>query len=141
MTKDIGKANELMEINNIDQNKVLCKFSESPSEINEIYNAADFGILFRDEILTNKVASPTKLAEYLLAGLPVLISREVGDYSELVSKYKFGVVTSNNLAEFVSVSEEKFYKEADRTEISDYAAKHLSKQAIVETIISEYSAL
>lgn len=141
LTKDISKANELMRINNIDLNRVLCKFSESPAEINEIYNAADFGILFRDEILTNKVSSPTKLAEYLLAGLPVLISKEVGDYSGLVSKFKFGIVTANDISELVSVSGAKFYEEIDRSEISDYAAKHLSKQAIVETIISEYSAL
>lgn len=141
LTRDLDKAQELIATYYIDPNKILCKYSDSPSEINEIYNAAEFGILFRDNIVTNKVSSPTKLAEYLLSGLPVLISMSVGDYSDIVSTLKFGAVTSNDLSELLAVTTDKFYKGINRKKISEYASQHLSKQAIVESIIEAYSAL
>ena len=37
-------------------------------EVNRYLNAADIGILIREDIVMNNVASPTKFAEYLMAG-------------------------------------------------------------------------
>jgi hypothetical protein len=36
-------------------------------------NAADIGFLIRDDCVVNRVASPTKLGEYLSCGLPVIV--------------------------------------------------------------------
>jgi hypothetical protein len=44
--------------------------------------ASDYGILFREETITNKVASPVKFAEYLSCGLKVVISDNLGDYTK-----------------------------------------------------------
>lgn len=38
-------------------------------------SAADYGILWREVNVTNAVASPTKMGEYVQAGLPVLVNR------------------------------------------------------------------
>ena len=38
----------------------------------------------------NQVASPTKFAEYLMCGLPIVISPNVGDFSELVTERSWG---------------------------------------------------
>ena len=54
--------------------------------------ACDIGLLLREARITNKVASPTKFAEYLSAGLPVVISPEVGDFSAMVSALDLGQV-------------------------------------------------
>lgn len=43
--------------------------------------AADYGILYREQSVTNAVASPVKFAEYLSCGLKVMISDKLGDYS------------------------------------------------------------
>lgn len=43
--------------------------------------AADYGILYREQSVTNEVASPVKFAEYLSCGLKVMISEKLGDYT------------------------------------------------------------
>lgn len=47
-------------------------------EVNNYYNAADFGLLLREKSLTNEVAYPTKFSEYLLSGLPVIMTKHIG---------------------------------------------------------------
>ncbi len=59
------------------------------------YRLCDYGLLLREKSITNKVASPVKFAEYLYAGLRVLISPEIGDYSEMVSYYNLGHVVNS----------------------------------------------
>ena len=44
----------------------------------------DYGLIIRDESITNQVSSPVKFAEYLYAGLKIIISSNIGDYSKFV---------------------------------------------------------
>ncbi len=62
------------------------------SEVQQTLLACDYGILYRENSVTNQVASPTKFAEYLSAGLPVIISDHLGDYSDFVRREKCGYV-------------------------------------------------
>ena len=55
-----------------------------------------FGLLLRENNIINKVASPLKFAEYLSAGLTVLISEGVGDTEEIIKKHKIGVIIRNH---------------------------------------------
>ena len=55
-------------------------------------DAADAGILLRERHPVNAVAAPTKFAEYLLMGLPVLINPGIGDYSDFVRQRDVGVL-------------------------------------------------
>lgn len=64
----------------------------SPSEVPEYLLAADYGLLIRENSITNYVASPVKFAEYLSCGLKVIISSELGDYSALTMKHNLGYV-------------------------------------------------
>ncbi|MEM7367608.1 MAG: hypothetical protein AAF587_03335 [Bacteroidota bacterium] len=52
----------------------------------------DYGLLVREDSVTNQVASPTKFAEYLCGGLQVLISPKLGDYSAMVAQEELGHV-------------------------------------------------
>lgn len=45
----------------------------SHEEVPGYLNAADIGFLIRDDGVVNRVASPTKLGEYLACGLPVVV--------------------------------------------------------------------
>jgi len=71
----------------------------------------DYGLLLREPTVTNQVASPTKFAEYLAAGLKVLISPRIGDFSKLVETDSLGhVIRDNTFPPLVHIShQEKVY--------------------------------
>jgi hypothetical protein len=52
--------------------RVVC-IAVANAEVNDYLNAADFGFLLRDDTPVNRVAFPTKFAEYALAGLHVIM--------------------------------------------------------------------
>jgi len=64
----------------------------APYEVRSYLQAADVGIILRRDSVVNTVASPIKVAEYLASGLPVLISPNVGDYSDLIEKERCGLI-------------------------------------------------
>ncbi|MCW3078051.1 MAG: glycosyltransferase [Bacteroidetes bacterium] len=69
--------------------QVFCK-KLKPAEVPHYLIAADYGLLIREESITNLVASPVKFAEYLSCGLKVIISDHLGDYSEFVKENSCG---------------------------------------------------
>lgn len=74
--------------------KIICK-KVSPSEVPELLIAGDYGLLIREESITNLVASPVKYAEYLACGLKVIISNQLGDYTHFTKKNNLGVLYSD----------------------------------------------
>lgn len=72
-------------------------------------HCCDYGILLREQSDTNKVASPVKFAEYLYAGLPVLITENLGDFSEFVKINNCGKVIKQKGADwsFLKRTDEK----------------------------------
>lgn len=70
-------------------------------EVSRILSACDYGILIREETVTNQVASPTKFAEYLASGLPVVISNHLGDYSAFVETHQCGIRLNGQLTAIV----------------------------------------
>ena len=71
--------------------RINCKWV-MPSEVKNQLLCCDYGIMYRDQSTTNRVAAPTKFAEYLSAGLKVLISKDLGDYSSFVLKHNCGTI-------------------------------------------------
>ncbi|MDG2469704.1 MAG: hypothetical protein P8M80_10530 [Pirellulaceae bacterium] len=65
-----------------------------PSEIPARLQECNLGIMIREQSVTNRVASPTKFAEYLACGLKVVITEELGDQSAFVKNHRCGVVHS-----------------------------------------------
>ena len=93
-------------------------------QVPDYLSAADYGLLLREENVTNGVASPVKFAEYLSCGLQILISANLGDFSEMVAKDSLGnVVTELNYADvsFGTVSESR------RKELAHYGLRVFSK--------------
>lgn len=91
------------------------------SDVPKYLNASDVAFLLRDNHVMNAVASPTKLAEYMACGLPV-ISTSVSDkwLDEKGMKYIFNADRND------SNSMTTFIKNCERNEIADYAAMELS---------------
>ena len=62
------------------------------AEIGHTLVAGDVGLLLRQEDPVNMVSSPTKFGEYLAAGLPVIATDAVGDFSMWIPQQQVGVV-------------------------------------------------
>lgn len=103
------------------KNSVICKKVEV-GEVPKYLLAGDYGLIIREQSITNKVASPVKFAEYLSCGLKVLISDYLGDYTEFVIKNKCGFIFSEY---------KKFVKptESEKNEIRILALQHFTKKA------------
>jgi hypothetical protein len=63
-----------------------------PADVRKYLLAADYGLLYREPSVTNQVASPVKFAEYLSCGLNVIISEQLGDFSEFVKAHGCGSI-------------------------------------------------
>jgi len=57
----------------------------------ELINAT-FGILLRKPDVVSRVSAPIKFAEYLSAGLPVILREGIGDTEQIIKKYNIGVI-------------------------------------------------
>lgn len=58
----------------------------APPDMPAHLSAADFGISFITSTFSKKGSSPTKVAEYLACGLPVVLNGDIGDQSELAGE-------------------------------------------------------
>ncbi len=57
---------------------------------------ATFGVILRKQDIVSRVSSPIKFAEYLSAGLPVILREGIGDTEQIIKKYNVGVIIKDN---------------------------------------------
>lgn len=138
VTPDLDLAQELAKENKLDMRSVFIGFV-SNDKINQYLNIADAGLIFREEMATNRFASPTKIAEYLLAGLPVIISENIGDYSEFVKSNNIGFVVKNSKEQIVDLLGK--IKEISREQVSLIGKQYYSKQSLLSRYINIYNEL
>lgn len=89
-----NECEELTVLENRFPGRVYRRFV-SPDLVKNNLMVADFALLFRDRRTTNEVASPTKFAEYLNCGLPVLIMGNPSS-SRFVRTHKCGIELNPN---------------------------------------------
>lgn len=87
---------------------------------------ADYGILYRNECITNKVSSPVKFAEYLASGLKILISSEIGDLSKLVENENLGIIIKDSVLKLQKSTKK------DKEMLRNYALQNFTKNAYKE---------
>jgi len=139
ITPDIKLAEKLADKNGLNNFQIYYKY-EPYEKIQPYLCAADLGLLIRDDIPTNHVASPTKLPEYLLCGLPVIISQKIGDFSDFIERNNLGLVVNNDMDAMVNNLKTKLLiNKWDRIKISEIAEKYLSKQSWIKDLIRVYS--
>lgn len=91
LTPEVEKARQLMREGGLSEGQFTCRkvrHAEMPGAL----NAADLGLLLRRPDPVNRVASPTKAAEYMACGTPLLVSDGIGDISQLVASEGVGAV-------------------------------------------------
>lgn len=141
ITPDDKAAEELIKKNHL-PGKNIKVFYSSYMDINKYLCAADYALILRDNIMTNNVASPTKIAEYLLAGLPVVTNPGIGDYSAFISSNNLGVVsyyrTNNEVLELQLLIRSHSF---DRYRISEVSGSRYSKQQFIDELITIYEQI
>jgi glycosyltransferase involved in cell wall biosynthesis len=140
ITPDTDMAENMKAKYNIPGEQILIRYVKY-DDINEYLNGADFGLLLRDDIPTNQVASPTKVPEYLLSGLPVLISGNVGDYSLFIENERCGFVLPAGHMEAVDTILRVINQSLDRNEIAQKGRKYYSKQSQLDKLLSVYNRI
>jgi len=76
--------------------QIICK-KLKVNDVPKYLLAADYGLLLREETITNQVASPVKFAEYIACGLKVIISDHLGDYSQFVETFDNGILNGKHI--------------------------------------------
>lgn len=106
--------------------------------------AADVGLLLRRDHVMNAVASPAKLSEYLLSGLPVITSDVMGEHLEglrarceilMISPSWPNVRLDKELASFCLID----FEPSERCRLSSWAADHLSIETWASSLQEAYS--
>lgn len=67
-------------------------YSVKHEEVSNYAMAGDIGILLREDSIVNWVAAPAKFGEYLALGLPVVVTKGIGDTEDIIKKHKVGVI-------------------------------------------------
>ena len=91
---ELDKIIEIIPSHNELKSKISFISADSKEVKNEL-SVCNCGILLRQNNLINNVSSPLKFAEYMSAGLPVLVSEGIGDTAEFVNKFNVGVIVKN----------------------------------------------
>jgi glycosyltransferase involved in cell wall biosynthesis len=118
----------------------------SHEEICEVLNASDMGVLLREPSEASKGASPVKFAEYLLCGLPVVLPRGIGEYSDLIKDENLGVVAEDlmdleGLARRCIQYLDEHNTEENRSRTAALARSRLSRQSRLSDYISFYNSI
>lgn len=63
-------------------------------EVPGVAAAADVALLLREDTIVNRVSSPTKFAEYLSLGIPVVVTEVLSDFADIVRSADVGTVVA-----------------------------------------------
>jgi glycosyltransferase involved in cell wall biosynthesis len=83
------------------------------SEVGKVIGIADAGLLLREAHPVNLVSSPTKFGEYLAAGVPVILTDGIGDYSALAEEMKVGITLAVDGKSFPEQEKERLQRFAE----------------------------
>jgi len=125
----------------IDRSRLTIHSAHSAEEVNGYLNQADFAFMLRAAHPLNHYAFPTKFAEYLAAGLPVITTPHVPDTAEIVRREQLGLLVDISLPPAGIAAEIDTY--ADRvpddigTRCAAYAQSGLSWRSNVDRITAE----
>ena len=118
----------------------------NPKEVPAHLNRSDMGIFFIKPCFSKAASCPTKFAEYLACGLPVIISRGIGDTERIVKENNIGVVVEDFSAieykrAIFKLNELLIERDSLRDRCRKVAEKYFSLQEGVEKYFSAYKRL
>jgi glycosyltransferase involved in cell wall biosynthesis len=106
LSRSAEKVKEIADRHNFPLDRMTVR-SLQHDEMHNHLAVGDVSVMLRENNLVNKVASPIKFAEYLAAGLPVILTDCIGDSAILAEKEKVGfVINQLALSSYEQVTQE-----------------------------------
>ncbi len=99
--------------------------SVTPAEIPAYMSAADIALSFIKKCYSKQASSPTKIAEYLASGLPVISNRGIGDLDEMIETDAVGTLVED----FDPESYRQSLRQIGELEKDDWLAEKCRKSA------------
>lgn len=91
---DQGIVNSLVREKGIDENRVIVK-REPHGRVPFYMKENDISLFFIKPVFSKKVSCPTKFAESLSCGLPIITNSGIGDLDDYIKKYSVGAVVND----------------------------------------------
>lgn len=82
-------------------------------DVNSVLSRCDYAFMVREDNWVNRVASPVKVAEYLRAGLPVILSSNIGDTSKWLVSNNLGLEVTRSARTYTLESSKKSFNFCD----------------------------
>lgn len=126
----------------IDINKIIIKRAER-SEVPALIALSQFSIFFIKPSYSKKASSPTKLAEILGMGVPVICNGNVGDVQAIVEKGNVGIVINEFNEQAYNNAIDKILSKLpfDKEQIASYAQKYASLEDGIKKYQSVYQKI
>ena len=109
------------------------------NEINAYLNAADFGFCFIQPSDAIRAVNPIKLNEYLMAGLPTIINRNIGDTEQWLQEGKNCMYIEDEQISDEKIEDLESLKKSSRILISENALEFCSLTMAANTYISAFN--
>ncbi len=131
-------------LKNIESNSIIVK-SAKRNEVPAFISCFNFGLFFIKPLYSKKGSSPTKLAELLACGVPVITNTGIGDVDEIISANNCGILISefskksyavaiDEIVKFEKISQKDFRRVA----IDNFSLeKGISSYAKIYSYLSE----
>jgi glycosyltransferase involved in cell wall biosynthesis len=120
---------------------IIISSTLSLEELNEKLNTCDIAIMLREENPLNLYAFPTKFAEYLASGIPVISTKGVYDTWKIIVEQDFGVIIDLNIPLSMEISKVKdFVQKMDyklKLRCADFSFQKLSWSNNISRIYHE----
>ena len=112
-------------------------------ELPTVLSICDASIFFIKPLFSKKASSPTKKAELLGMGIPIICNGNVGDTEEILKKEKAGIVVNVFDKENYTAVAEKFDElcASNKEHLRNVAKKHFSLEDGVKRYSSVYKSL
>lgn len=138
LTKEQKKFREMVRASALPLEK--CILTSVPHQDMRFYlSTADAGIIMRDDIPVNNVACPIKIGEYLGCGLPIIITRGIGDLSVQIATAGAGLLLDENRNMATQVVE--FMKDTKFDTYRHRAIRFCEKHLAFESYLDNYKKL
>lgn len=139
-TQDKTILTDFLKRKKVDPHDVITLFSIPNQRVPKYLNAADLGLVVRDDHPMNHRAAPGKFGEYACCGLPILTGTGVANFSDELAATDYGIVLrdvhdDSELDERLVAFLER-YDRIDRAEVATWGRRTFSFEVHVDKYVA-----